>query len=110
MPDPTPADPLRPSQPADERSPGWHVDPAPDGRGAPSEQKPPLLPRFRRWLPFFLALLAVNLVLSFLTAAPVQRTQVPYQPFFVGQVRAGNVEEISSRGDSLEGVLKRPAR
>jgi cell division protease FtsH len=110
MPDPASARPPQTAERPDERAPGWHVDPAPDGRGAPPEKKPPLFPWVRRWLPFFAALLAVNMLLSFVTGAPVQRTQVPYQPFFVQQLRAGNVLEITSRADSIEGRLKRPAK
>jgi cell division protease FtsH len=34
---------------------------------------------------------------------------VPYQPFFVEQVEADNVQEISSTSDSIEGKLKKEA-
>ena len=34
---------------------------------------------------------------------------MPYQPFFVDQVKAGNVSEISSQQDSIEGQLKHEA-
>ena len=34
---------------------------------------------------------------------------MPYQPFFLAQVEAGNVEAITSREDSIEGELKKPA-
>jgi cell division protease FtsH len=53
--------------------------------------------------------LALNLLLSFMTGRPGDRKRVPYQPFFVEQVEAGNVEEISSREGSIEGQLKREA-
>ena len=85
------------------------MDPAPDGRGAPPPTKPPLIPRGRRFLWFALGLLALNLVLSFVTGRPEARERVPYQPFFVDQVEDGNVEEISSRAGSIEGQLKREA-
>ena len=90
-------------------SPGWRVDPAPDGRGAPPDQKPPLVPRSGSFAAFLLGLLVVNLVLSFATGRPQERQQVPYQPFFVQQLEAGNVERIASRADSIEGELKREA-
>ncbi len=61
------------------------------------------------FLAFFVGLLALNLLLSFLTGAPEERRQVPYQPFFLAQIEAGNVQEISSREDSIEGELERPA-
>jgi cell division protease FtsH len=68
-----------------------------------------MFPRSRAFLAFFIGLLALNLLLSFLTGGPEERRQVPYQPFFLEQVEAGNVQEVSSREDSIEGELKRPA-
>jgi cell division protease FtsH len=68
-----------------------------------------MLPRSRALLAFFVALLALNLLISFLTGAPPDRPRVPYQPFFLEQVEAGNVETITSRADSIEGELKKPA-
>jgi cell division protease FtsH len=85
------------------------VDPAPDGRGAPEAAKPPMLPRNRRFLMILLGLLALNLVLSFVSGRPADRARVPYQPFFVQQLRAGNVREITSQADALEGDLKKAA-
>ena len=96
MPDPAP-------QPPTERPP----------TGSPpseQQQRPPLLPRNRWLLGFILALFAVNLILSFTTGGPPTRQQVPYQPFFVDQVRAGNVSTITSTGDSIEGNLKNGVR
>ena len=94
-----------------ERGPGWKVQPAPDGRGAPPAPRPPLMPKQRRgrWLAFFAGLLLFNLLFSFITARPEERTRVPYEPFFVDQVRAGNVREISSQEDTIQGELKKPA-
>jgi cell division protease FtsH len=106
---------LPPDSPADSSPPpkthpsGWRVDPAPDGRGAPPQEKPPMIPRSRAFIFFLLGLLAVNLLLSFLTSGPASRPRVPYQPFFVNQVTANNVQEISSTGDSIEGTLKNEA-
>ena len=68
-----------------------------------------MIPRSRAFIFFLLGLLAVNLLLSFLTSGPASRPRVPYQPFFVNQVTANNVEEISSTGDSIEGTLKNEA-
>jgi cell division protease FtsH len=87
--------------------PGWRVEPAPDGRGAPPPSKPPMIPRRRMFIWFAVGLLALNLLFSFMTGRPEDRERVPYQPFFVDQVEAGNVEEISSRADSIEGELRR---
>jgi len=66
-----------------------------------------MVPLSRRVTFFLIGLLALNLVLSFITGGPAQRTQVPYQPFFLNQLNAGNVREITSRGDSIEGVLSK---
>jgi cell division protease FtsH len=68
-----------------------------------------MIPRSRTFLAFLVGLLALNLLFSFLTRGPEERRQVPYQPFFLDQVEKGNVQEISSREDSIEGELKRPA-
>ena len=83
------------------------MEPARDGRGE-QPAKPPMIPRSRALLAFFAGLFALNLLLSFLTGAPPDRPRVPYQPFFLEQVEAGNVDAITSREDSIEGELKRP--
>ena len=83
------------------------MEPAPDGRGK-QPAKPPMLPRSRALLAFFAGLFVLNLLISFLTGAPPERPRVPYQPFFLEQVEAGNVEAITSREDSIEGELKKP--
>ena len=88
---------------------GRRVDPAPGGRGAAPERKPPMIPRSRQFIALLVGLLAVNLVISFITRGPAERERVPYQPFFVDQVEAGNVSQISSQQDSIEGELKREA-
>src|SRR4051794_33387458 len=99
MPDPSTASssnaPERPAQ-RDDKPPSWRVEPAPDGRGAPPQKRPPLMPRQRRgtFVGILVALLAVNFILALVTSQPTQRTRVPYQPFFLEQVRSGNVQEI----------------
>ena len=68
-----------------------------------------MIPRSRWFIAFLLGLLAVNLLLSFITGSGPSRARVPYEPFFVDQVAAGNVSEISSQGDSIDGELKQEA-
>jgi cell division protease FtsH len=104
-----PAD-KRSSAPESENTPQWRVTPSSDGRGEPAEGKPPWIPSDRRWWALFGALLVLNLVLVFATGGAASRQQVPYQPFFVEQLEAGNVESISSLEDSLDGELKRAVR
>src|SRR5882757_3862887 len=101
------AEPPPPSR--DPGSKGWRVQPAPDGRGAPKDAKPPMVPRSRRFIAILAGLLVLNLVLSFITGRPAGRERVPYQPFFVGQLQAGNVRDITSQAESLEGDLKKAA-
>ena len=84
--------------------------PAPPAQRAPprddgTSARPPLIPRSRVFIALVLGLLAVNLLISFMTGGPDDRERVPYQPFFTDQLEAGNVEEITSQADSLEGEL-----
>jgi cell division protease FtsH len=69
-----------------------------------------MFPRSRGLLFFVLGLLAINLILSFATRGPNEPRQIPYQPFFVDQVKAQNVQEMTSRGDSIEGKLKKQTK
>src|SRR4051812_49791726 len=83
---------------------------APEPQSPPPSKepsKPPMVPLSRRLLAFLAGLLILNLLLSFLTGGPPKREQVPYQPFFVQQLDKSNVEEITSRGDSIEGTLRK---
>ena len=91
-------------------------DPAPaphTSRPAASGGEPPPQPRSlfrsRGFIAFLVGLLAVNLIISFMTSGPPDRERIPYQPFFVEQLRAGNIEEISSQEDTIEGELKSEA-
>jgi cell division protease FtsH len=68
-----------------------------------------MFPRSRWFLAVLVGLLTLNLLISFLTGGPEERRQVPYQPFFLQQVEAGNVQAVSSQEDSIEGDLRRPA-
>jgi cell division protease FtsH len=68
-----------------------------------------MIPRSRVFIALLVGLLGLNLVISFVTGGPEERERIPYQPFFVDQVEAGNVKEISSQQDSIEGELKSEA-
>ncbi|HEY7891381.1 MAG TPA: ATP-dependent zinc metalloprotease FtsH [Solirubrobacteraceae bacterium] len=89
----------------DER--GWHVTPAPDGRGMPErpQARPPH--RTRGFLWFVLALIAVNWlsVLLFQPASGQPRVTVSFNPFFLSQLQAGHVKSISSKGDTIQGTF-----
>jgi cell division protease FtsH len=102
------ADPRKPI-PRDER--GWHVTPAPDGRGMPDAPaaKPPH--RSRGFLAFVLVLLAFNVgSVLLLSPAGQPRVSVPFSPFFVSQVQAGRVASIASKGDTIQGTFKSKVR
>jgi cell division protease FtsH len=67
-------------------------------------------PRASWWLAVAVALLAVNyLAASRATRAPAL-VRVPYSPFFVHQIAAGNVAEITSKGTAIQGTFKHAAR
>ena len=68
-----------------------------------------MFPRSRMFIAILVGLLVLNLVISFITGQAADRERVPYQPFFVDQVEAGNVQAISSQGDSIEGDLNNEA-
>jgi cell division protease FtsH len=38
------------------------------------------------------------------------RLRIPYSPLFIDQVRAGNVERITSKGASLQGLFRKPVQ
>jgi cell division protease FtsH len=101
----------RSQAPESQNTPQWRVSPAPDGRGEQPEGKSPWIPRDRPWVWWlFAGLLLVNLVLVFASAGAATRRQVPYQPFFIEQLTAGNVKTISSLQDTVDGELKRAVR
>jgi cell division protease FtsH len=90
--------------------PGWRVHPAPDGRGAPPV-KPPMLPfSGRRFVGILLLLLALNWIAVAVFAPPKERISVPYTPFFLDQVRKGNVKDISSEGDTVKGDFRKKTK
>jgi cell division protease FtsH len=100
-----------PPLPRDKR--GWQVSPAPDGRGMP-EQTPNGPPAHRRpgFLWFVVILLAINLLSVFLTnpSTSEPRVTVPFSPYFLEQVKGGQVKSISSKGDTVEGNFKAKLR
>ncbi|MGH3764762.1 MAG: ATP-dependent metallopeptidase FtsH/Yme1/Tma family protein [Pseudonocardiaceae bacterium] len=84
-------------------SPPWRVEGLPNQPAGPSRQQRPSWSRFW-WV--LLALLAINWIVSGLLLGPAPRTPVSYT-FFVSQVDAGNVKDITATGDQIEGTSKR---
>jgi cell division protease FtsH len=92
-----------------ERDTNVSSPPAPRGP-TPS---PPQRPRFgmsRRWILFALALLAFNFYFGSRATQPSSRVRVPYSPFFLKQVSAGHVKEITSKGTAIQGTFTKQER
>jgi cell division protease FtsH len=90
---------------------GWRVAPAPDGRGMPENQKPPPPHRWRGFWVFLTVLLALNWLSVLLFQPSAQpRVDVPFSPYFLQQVQAGNVKSISAKGDTIQGTFATKVR
>src|SRR5262245_16246651 len=74
----------------------------------PSTPPSPGRGRLARWLPFVVGLLIINYWAGSRAMAEESRVRVPYSPFFLDQVRAGNVVEITSKGTAIQGMLAQP--
>jgi cell division protease FtsH len=84
----------------------------PPPRARESSPTPPQRPGFRlspRWIVFFLGVLALNLFIASRAMGPESRVRVPYSPFFLQQVQARNVEEITSKGTDIQGAFRKKA-
>ena len=60
-----------------------------------------------RWIVLSFVLLACNLFVASRAMGPESRVRVPYSPFFLQQVQAPNVEEITSKGTDIQGTFRR---
>ncbi|HEX5894956.1 MAG TPA: ATP-dependent zinc metalloprotease FtsH [Thermoleophilaceae bacterium] len=77
--------------------------------GAP--KKPPMIPWSpRRFITILLGLFILNWVIVALFAPPEKRIKIPYSPTFLQEVRKGNVEEISSTGDTVKGEFEKSVK
>src|SRR4051812_39612369 len=100
--------PPRPN-PLPDRHPGsgFRVQTAPDGRGVPEEKpRTPWGGIGRRWLFLVLVLLAINFWVSSLIPSGHERIRVPYTPTFVKEIEGGNVQDISSKGATVQGTFR----
>jgi cell division protease FtsH len=89
-------------QPPDEPTP-WKVE------GEPQEESRPrrkLLPTGRRFWLLVAVLLVLNLGLAIALVQPPDRMTIPYTEFRA-LVEAGQVKEVTSAGDSIQGILDR---
>ena len=89
--------------------PGWRIT-GPGGRSPASQEgrrppRPSGLPRGSVVVLVVLGLLALNLYISSQALQPASRVRIPYSPTFLAQVKANNVSQISSTGDSIQGTF-----
>jgi len=61
------------------------------------------------WIVLIILMLGFNFWVAN-RATQVQRIRVPYSPFFLAQVRAGNVAEITSKGTAIQGNFRRATK
>jgi cell division protease FtsH len=85
--------------------------------GPPRPQDPaprtPDRPRFRIsrwWIVVALGLLLLNFWIGSRVTEDEPRLTVPYSPFFLDEVRQGNVARITSEGTAIQGRFLRPER
>ncbi len=64
----------------------------------------------RRFFGILLLLLVLNWLLVAIFAPAEERIRVPYTPTFLKQLRAGNVKEIASEGETVQGEFKREVK
>ena len=97
--------------PADRRE-AASTTPAPRGP-TPPPPPPPQRSRFRLsrgWIIFALALLAFNFYVGSRATQPQSRVRVPYSPFFLQQVQAKHVEQITSKGTAIQGTFTKQVK
>jgi cell division protease FtsH len=100
------------ARPPDPRTPLPRRDPKRgDVRAEGAPQRPPMLPwSGRRFLLILAVLFFLNWLIVAIFAPAEERIKVPYNPTFLTQVRDGNVEEISSRGETVQGTFREQVR
>jgi cell division protease FtsH len=84
----------------------WRIE----GSRKPEAAQAPRPPwRARSFWLVVIALLAVNYVIGAASAPGTGRVDVPYS-FFRGQVRAGNVADVESKNDEIQGAFRKPTK
>jgi cell division protease FtsH len=62
------------------------------------------------WIWLALGLLAINIFFGMRANQPQSRVRIPYTPFFLDQVRAGQVKDITSKGTAIQGTFTKPVQ
>jgi cell division protease FtsH len=86
---------------------GFRVEGVPEPKHPP--KAPARMPGGRRFWLVLLALLVANYVIAGLVSHNPSRESVPYS-YFREQVSDGNVSEITSTGDTIQGTFKKAAK
>src|SRR3954452_12587696 len=102
---PAAPDPRAPPPPARPDRPAWRVQPAPDGRGKPPQKQPMLPWRPGRFIAILVVLLALNYLIVAVFAPAAPRPDISYSPYFLQQVKANDVKEISATGETVKGTF-----
>jgi cell division protease FtsH len=79
-------------------------------RGSTPRQPQPRFPLSRAWIAFAIALFALNFYFGSRATQPPARVRVPYSPFFINQVNAHHVKEITSKGTAIQGSFTQKVR
>jgi cell division protease FtsH len=95
--------------PRQDQRTGASPPPSPRGPSAPAPQPPRFRPG-RGWIAFFIGLLVLNFYFGTRATQPSSRVRIPYSPVFLQQVRAGHVQEITSKGTRVQGTFKQKER
>jgi cell division protease FtsH len=85
------------------------AQPSPPGEPSPPQGSRRFRPR-SYWIVLALGLLAINIVFGMRAGQPPSRVRVPYTPFFLQQVRAGHVKDITSKGTAIQGTFTQPVQ
>ncbi|MBI5105364.1 MAG: ATP-dependent zinc metalloprotease FtsH, partial [Solirubrobacterales bacterium] len=84
----------------------WRVEGAPEEPEKRTRLGMPRPPGGRRFLWFVLALLVLNVAFASLVPDRTSRIDVPYTQF-LSEVDKGNVKEVTSKGDDIQGEFKK---
>src|SRR5436309_2609576 len=91
------------------REPGPQVSPDAPKRGWRPPRRP--LGRVGSWVAMaIIAAFVPNYWLASRSLSEPARIRIPYSPLFLDQVREGNVDRITSKGTSLQGLFRTPVR
>src|SRR5437773_3457845 len=91
------------------REPGPQVSPDAPKRGWRPPRRP--LGRVGSWVAMaIIAAFVLNYWLASRSLSEPARIRIPYSPLFLDQVREGNVDRITSKGTSLQGLFRTPVR